>query len=289
MGSNALPLFVCRGISTCLGYWKAARHWCIMVAKKTSLKGIVKTGLEKTKGCGARKLNIYLKDKYSGISTQNVQKVLDRSRRFHLHRATVQNKAIPKPIRAKTVQERQQFDLLNMGKWAVKCRNIRYRYIVTILDVCGYALWRASKRAKRLLNISLQSSLNMAHPRFCSKNSKVQSRGWWNPIRSKSLRTLHTTTRAKVKTHTHRVLHRKIMYDFVNFKRGGVNWAAHICQFIQELWIWTKKSFSTGCLLLKCIMGGRITSGLFTYPAIQVMLAWLSFWCSSWRLRTEHE
>lgn len=111
-----------------------------MVAKKTSLKGIVKTGLEKAKGCGARKLNIYLKDKYSGISTQNVQKVLDRSRRFHLHRATVQNKAIPKPIRAKTVQERQQFDLLNLGKWAVKRRNIRYRYIVTILDVCGYAL-----------------------------------------------------------------------------------------------------------------------------------------------------
>ena len=50
-----------------------------LVAKKTSFKGIVKIGLEETKGCGARKLNVYLKDKYSGISTQNVQTVLDRS------------------------------------------------------------------------------------------------------------------------------------------------------------------------------------------------------------------
>lgn len=96
-----------------------------LVAKKTSLKGIVKTGLEETKGCGARKLNVYLKDQYSGISTINVQKVLDRSRRYHLHRATFRNKAIPKPIRAKTVQERHQIDLLDMGKWAVKHRNIR--------------------------------------------------------------------------------------------------------------------------------------------------------------------
>ncbi len=59
-----------------------------LVAKKTSLKGIVKRGLDETKGSGARKLNVYLKDQYSGISTRNVQKILDRSRHYHLHRAS---------------------------------------------------------------------------------------------------------------------------------------------------------------------------------------------------------
>ena len=89
------------------------------VAKKTDVKGIVKTGLEETKGCGARKLNVYLRDKYSGISSKAVRKVIDMSKRYHLHKASFRNKPIPKPIRAKAVEERHQIDILDMGKWAV--------------------------------------------------------------------------------------------------------------------------------------------------------------------------
>ena len=134
-----------------------------------------------------------------------------------------------------------------------------------VADTYGYALWRA----KRLLNISLKSTLNMAHPTFCSmiraKNSKVQSRSWWNHIRSKSFRALHTTPRAKVKLreHTRCYVEKSCMTLWISNEEALTR--QQICQIMQELWIWTKKRFSAGCLHLKCIMGGRITSGFFTW------------------------
>ena len=49
-----------------------------LVAKKSVIDSIVRTTLDDTKGSGARKINIHLREKYSGISRTNVQKTLDR-------------------------------------------------------------------------------------------------------------------------------------------------------------------------------------------------------------------
>ena len=207
-----------------------------LVVKKSCLKGIVKTGLEDTKGCGARKLNVYLSDQYCGISTRNVQKVLDRSRCYHLHRATFRNKAIPKPIMAKTVQDCHQIDLLDMGKWAVKLRNVRYKYILTVLDVCSRYVWlrplrsKESKEvAKHLAEIYTEHGPAKILQHDQGKEFKGAVKKLMESYHVKVIQSspYHPQSQGKVER-THRVLRRKIMYDFVNFKQGGVNWVAHM-------------------------------------------------------------
>ena len=211
-----------------------------MVAKKTSFKGIVNTGLEETEGCGARKLNVYRKDKYSRISTQNVQKVLDRSRRYQLRRATFQNKAIPKPIRAKTVQERHQIDLLDTGRWAVKHRNVRYRYILTILDVCSRYIWLRPLKSKEIAKHLIEIYNEHGPPNILQHDQGKEFKGAVQKLmESYQVKVIqsspyHPQSQGKVER-THQVLRRKIMDDFVNFKRGGVNRAAHMPNYARVM------------------------------------------------------
>ena len=69
-----------------------------LVAKKTSFKGIVKTGLEETKGCGARKLNVYLKDNryWIGPGAINFAELLFKTRPFPSRSGLKQFKSVIK-------------------------------------------------------------------------------------------------------------------------------------------------------------------------------------------------
>lgn len=86
------------------------------VALKSNVGGMVKKGLDDTMGSGARRLNKHLNEQYSGTSERKVQRILDSSKRYQLHKARFGNKPIPRPIRAKEVQDRHKIDLLDMGK-----------------------------------------------------------------------------------------------------------------------------------------------------------------------------
>ena len=214
-----------------------------LVAKKTKLKGIVKMGLEETKGSGARKLNVYLKDQYSGISTRNVQKVLDKSKRYHLQKASFGNVPIPKPIRAKTVQERHQMDLLDMGKWAVKHGTGGYRYILTVIDIFSQYIWLRPLKSKQSQEIAKHlAEIYTEHgpPKIMQHDQGKEFKGSVQKLMEKyQIKVIqsspyHPQSQGKVER-THRVLRRKIMYDFVNFKRGGVNWAAHMPKYAKVM------------------------------------------------------
>lgn len=69
-----------------------------LVAKKSTIPALVNRVLDETKGSGARKVNIQLREEYPGISRASVQDTLDRSRRYHLHKAIFGNKPILKSI-----------------------------------------------------------------------------------------------------------------------------------------------------------------------------------------------
>lgn len=68
------------------------------VALKSAVGGIVKKGLDDTKGSGAKKLNKRLNEQYSGIRERKVQKTLGSSRCYQLHKARFGNKPVLKPV-----------------------------------------------------------------------------------------------------------------------------------------------------------------------------------------------
>lgn len=124
------------------------------VVLKSKICGIVKKGLDDTRGSGARKLNKRLNEQYSGVSERKVQRTLDSSRRYQLHKARFGNIPIPRPIRAKEVQDQQQVDLLDMGKWKIKHGRFTYRYILTVIDVFSRYTWLWSSAKADGINAS---------------------------------------------------------------------------------------------------------------------------------------
>ena len=72
--------------------WRNRQHYALiedgqaitfngkLVASKSTITAVVNKALEETKGSGARKLNIHLREEYSGISQASVEDTLDRSR-----------------------------------------------------------------------------------------------------------------------------------------------------------------------------------------------------------------
>lgn len=93
--------------------------------------GMVKKCLNNTKGSGARKLNKQLIKQHCGKRIK-IQRILDSSKHYLHHKATFENKPIPRPIRAKEVQDQHQIDLTDIGKW-----KIRYGHFIfsTAVDV----------------------------------------------------------------------------------------------------------------------------------------------------------
>lgn len=70
-----------------------------MVPRKSTIPAIVNKALDETKGSGVRKLHINLRVQYLGISRGSVKDT--------------------RPT-AKAVPDRQQVDLVDMGKWRIK-------------------------------------------------------------------------------------------------------------------------------------------------------------------------
>lgn len=87
-----------------------------LLPRKSRISEIVHAALHQSKGSGARRLNIKIKEQYSGISRAKVRNALDRSTTYQLHKARFLNKPTSKSIRAKAVQERHQIDLVDMGR-----------------------------------------------------------------------------------------------------------------------------------------------------------------------------
>ena len=106
------------------------------------------------KGLGTRKLRLRLGGKYSGVSEKNVQRVMERSRKYQLLKARFDNKPILHPIQAKEVNVRHQCDLVDLQKWDVCYRGVRYRYVLSILDVFSRYVWLRPLTGKKSADIA---------------------------------------------------------------------------------------------------------------------------------------
>lgn len=130
------------------------RHYCVPVVVKSEIPRVIRKCMDDTRGSGARKLNKRMKEQYSGISERKIQNTLDRSTRYQLNKARFGNKPIPKPIKARQVQDRHQIDLLNMGKWKITQGRSIYRYIVTVVDVFSRYIWLRPLKSKHRVEIA---------------------------------------------------------------------------------------------------------------------------------------
>lgn len=133
------------------------------VALKSNVGGMVKKGLDDTMGSGARRLNKRLNDQYSGISERKVQRILDSSKRYQLHKARFGNKPIPRPIRAKEVQDRHKIALLDMGKWQIRHGHFTYRYILIVIDVFSRYTWLKPLKGKDSSEIAKHLDIYTEH------------------------------------------------------------------------------------------------------------------------------
>ena len=99
--------------------------------RKSVVSDIVPKAFKETKGSGVRKLYHHLKDVCSGVGERDVRAVLGKSRLHQRLNVRFQNKAVLKPVRARTVQIRDQLDLVSVESMPVKVA--RSDFLVTIL------------------------------------------------------------------------------------------------------------------------------------------------------------
>ena len=124
------------------------------MAVRSDLKHIIDAELKDSKGLGTRKLRLRLGGKYSGVSENNVQRVMERSRKYQLLKARFDNKPILHPTRANEVNVRHQCDLVDLQKWDVCYRGVRYRYVLSILDVFSRYVWLRPLTGKKSADIA---------------------------------------------------------------------------------------------------------------------------------------
>ena len=106
-----------------------------VILKKSEVESLVKSYYKSTKGEGARKLKKNMENIYSGTGEKPIHNVLNRMKEQQQLRPTFRNKAPLKPITAKTVQERNQIDLVNMSSIAITIEDKTYKYILSVIDI----------------------------------------------------------------------------------------------------------------------------------------------------------
>ena len=105
------------------------------VLKTSQRQALVINNFYSTKGCGARRLNYRLKDKFTGLSEPSIQNVLSKSQIHRRLQVKFTNRAPIQPVTAKSVMDRVQIDLIDMKTNAIKYKGNIYRYILSTLDV----------------------------------------------------------------------------------------------------------------------------------------------------------
>ena len=104
-----------------------------IILKKSEVESLVKSYYKSTKGEGARSLE---HGKHLlGTGEKPIHNVLNRMKEQQQLRPTFRNKAPLKPITAKTVQERNQIDLVNMSSIAITIEDKTYKYILSVIDI----------------------------------------------------------------------------------------------------------------------------------------------------------
>ena len=208
-----------------------------MVTVDKAKDRVMKRELENAKGIGARPLYHRLKNKYAGISERAIQSALSINHTHQLLHKTFKNKPPPQPINAYAPQERNQIDLMDMGKQR-QCtyNNRQYRYILTIMDVYSRYVWLHALPSKS--SGSVRKALEKTYeqhgkPRIIQCDQGTEFKGQVSTFATKHMIKVirsspyHPQSQGKVER-CHRILRKKIAYDIIKSKQSEQNWRSRL-------------------------------------------------------------
>ena len=95
-----------------------------------------------------KKLYHHLKDVCSGVGGRDIRAVLGKSLLYQWLNVRFQNKAVLKPVRARTVQIRDELDLVSMESMPAKWNGKVFKYVLSPTDVFSRYHWLYSTGKK---------------------------------------------------------------------------------------------------------------------------------------------
>ena len=118
-------------------YWriKFIRRWrvlkvffTILVVKRSDVKKTVERAFNKSENAGYKKLHQRTVDSYAGLSKRQVLKCSITNRKLRKFTVKFTNRAKPRAVTVKRVQEQNQIDL-------VEYNGKLFRYILSLMDI----------------------------------------------------------------------------------------------------------------------------------------------------------
>ena len=150
-----------------------------------------------------------------------------------------QNKVTPKSVTAKHVQSQHQIDLIDLSNDPVKHNGKVHKYVLSVIDIFSRFLWLVPLKSKSSSHIVrvLQPMYDQHGPpdrlqshRGTEFEGKLRSMCKNYKIKMIKSRPYHPQSQGKVER-SHRSLRKKIMYDFINLGKKGVNWASNLASY----------------------------------------------------------
>ena len=211
--------------------------------KRTDASKIVEKAFHKCKSAGYKKLHQRTADGYVGLSKRDVLKCIknnDKLKRFNIK---FTNKAKPRPVAVKRIQEQHQIDLVDMKNMQTEHNGKPYRYIFSLMDIFSRFHWLAPLERKKSSHVKKElRRIYKVHgipERLQSDNGgefrkDVQKYCKTNKIKMIRCRPYNPKAQGKVER-SHRVLRNKIHYDMVQQRKTGVNWVKNLPNYMKCL------------------------------------------------------
>ena len=105
--------------------------------------------IKKCKSAGYKKIHHRAGDGYAGLRKRQVLKRVTKNERLRKFNVRFTNKAKPRPVSVKRIQEQHQIDLVDMKSMKVEYKGKCYRYIFSLMDIFSRFHWLAPLTRKK--------------------------------------------------------------------------------------------------------------------------------------------
>ncbi|KAL9957913.1 hypothetical protein ACROYT_G034868 [Oculina patagonica] len=213
------------------------------ILKKSDVTNVVKKAFKDTKGSGTRKLFHRLKNVYHGVGERDIRRVLGKSRLHQQLNVRFQNKAVLKPIRARSVQIRHQVDLISMENMPAAWKGKTFKFVLSLMDVFSRYHWLIpleGKSSKPIATALSEIYIQHGPPKVIQHDQGSEFKGAVKKLCKKLRinvvkgRPYHPQSQGKVER-AHRSFRKKLMYDLLTMKNGGANWVKSLQKYAKTL------------------------------------------------------
>ena len=110
---------------------------------------MVEKTFKKCKSAGYKKIHHRAHDGYAGLSKRQVFKCVTSNKRLRKFNVKFTNKAKPRPISMKRIQEQHQMDLVDIKSMKVEYKRKSYQNIFSLMEIFSRFYWLAPLTTKK--------------------------------------------------------------------------------------------------------------------------------------------